>query len=389
MGRQHRASSLAPADSPRVVECRRGRSAPDCLPPQPSIAYGAVTGFVAQSDRVHVMVTRTDRMGDMILTAPLFEAVKRHFPNARLSALASAANVQMAALLAGIDAIEVDPVEARDSDWAGTLTLARRLRQLRIDVILFANSRHRLAVAAWLARIPIRIGHAGRGYSLLYTERVPRGPVEHETDTTLRLLEPLGIRVTAAPAPHCTATDEDRQGILALLNAHGLRADARIAVLHASNSGNALHASPRWYAQLCDALTDAGYAVVLTGTAAERELIASIAAVAGPLLDLSGRLTVGLLTALLQHSALCIGSSTGPTHLAAAVGTATVGLYAPLVKQQRWVPRGPRVTVLRPEVGMICASCLGQRCPHFNCMDLIGPERIIAAAARLQSAPEA
>ena len=332
------------------------------------------------------MVARTDRMGDLILTAPLIEALKRHFPRTRISLLASAANAQVAPLLPAIDAVEVDSVEARDSRWRGTLALARRLRQLDIDVMLFANSKHRLAVSAWLARIPVRIGSAGRAYSMLYTARVKAPRFEHETDRALRLLQPLGVQTTPATAPRCTVAEDDRRAVADLLARHGVGATDVLAIVHPSNSGNALTGSSAWYAELADELHAAGYVVMLTGTQADRQLTAAIAAAAQhPPLDLSGQLTVGELAALLGRGNICIGNSTGPAHLAAAVGVPTIGLYSPLIKQHRWLPRGSAIQVLRPELGMSCATCLGVRCQFFNCMDRITPARVIAAVAVLQA----
>ena len=102
---------------------------------------------------VHFLVTRTDRLGDMVLSLPLFESIKHAFPNARLSVLASAANAEIARLCMHIDDVFVDTVEARDSKYKDTFGLVRRLRTWRPDMVLFANAKHRLAVAAWLARI--------------------------------------------------------------------------------------------------------------------------------------------------------------------------------------------------------------------------------------------
>lgn len=332
------------------------------------------------------MVTRTDRLGDLILTAPALEAVKQHFPRTRVSLLASPVNAQLAAAIPAIDAVEVDSVEARHSGWRGVLALARRLRQLHVDVILFANAKHRLAIAAWLARIPVRIGSARRGYSILYTTAVKALPFEHETDAALRLLQPLGIQTGSALPPRWQVADTDRSAVAEVLAARGVRPTDALAVLHTTNSGNAMTGSPAWYAGLGDALSAAGYVVVLTGTERDRPITTAIAnAMRHRAVDLSGALTVGQLAALLARSSVCIGNSTGPTHLAAALGTPTVGLYSPLLKQQRWLPRGPAVRVLRPEVGMSCATCLGPRCVFFNCMDRIAPEQVVAAGNALVS----
>lgn len=324
-------------------------------------------------------------MGDMILTAPLFAALKQHFPRARLSVLASPANAQVAAHCPAVDAVVVDAVEARHSGWRGIIALSRRLRQLNIDVILFANAKHRMALAAWLARIPVRIGSARRGYSLLYSARVAAADTGHETDRVLRLLEPLGVAPSIAQS-HWRVADAEACAVDGVLAAAQVPAGGRIAAIHPSNSGNALTGSPEWYAQLGDTLVSNGYAVVLTGTGEDRPLVRAILQrMRQPAFDLTGRFSIPELAALYARCAVCIASSTGPAHLAAVVGAPTIGLYAPLVQQERWVPRGPAVRILRPPIEMRCARCRGPRCEFFNCLNLIAPERIVAVAAELQA----
>jgi ADP-heptose:LPS heptosyltransferase len=333
------------------------------------------------------MVTRTDRLGDMILTGPLFDGIKQSFPRSHLTVLASAVNAAVAGMHPAVDEVIVDGVVARDSGWRGTLALARVLRRHRPDVIMFANAKHRLAVAALLARIPIRIGSARRLYSILYTQRMPASAepdVVHETDLTLSMLGALGVDCKPGAAGRLQVPEADRGFVDTLLAGLAAPGNKGLAVVHPSNSGNALNASTSWYARLVDELAEAGYTVVLTGTEADREHAAAVVESAHYVpLDLSGRLSVGQLAALHARSSLCVGSSTGPTHLAAAVGAPTVGLYAPLSKQQKWLPRGAAVAVLQPEVGMTCPSCLGPRCRHYNCMELIPTRDVVAAGTAL------
>jgi ADP-heptose:LPS heptosyltransferase len=334
------------------------------------------------------LVTRTDRLGDMVLSGPLFDAIKHYFPNSCLLVLASQVNADIASMHPAVDEVITDPVEARHSGSSGTLSLARILRRLRPDVIMFANSKHRLAVAAFMARIPIRIGSARRRYSILYNVRIPCSAdpgTEHETDATLGLLAALGIACERGVAPRFRVPEAYHRSLDALFARQSVKQKLPIAVVHASNSGNAMTASAQWHARLVDVLSASGYSVMLTGTEKDRGLSLNISAAArcSPL-DLSGRLTVGELAALLSRCAVCIGNSTGPTHLSASLGTPTIGLYAPLHKQKKWMPRGAAVAVLTPEVGMSCQTCLLQKCPYYSCMEHIKPESVLKAIEKVK-----
>jgi ADP-heptose:LPS heptosyltransferase len=121
---------------------------------------------------------------------------------------------------------------------------------------------------------------------------------------------------------------------------------------------------------------------VVTGSPAEQDLTARVA-VAGAL-DLGGRTTLAQLAGLLSRAACVVVGNTGPAHLAAAVGTPVVSLFAPVVPAERWAPYGVPSVVL----GDQRAACRGSRArqcpvPGHPCLDEIDPGDVVAAVARL------
>ena len=129
--------------------------------------------------------------------------------------------------------------------------------------------------------------------------------------------------------------------------------------------------SAEQYAELGRRLVRKGLRVVITGSAAEVPLTAAVATAIGPgAIDLGGQLKLPQLAALLRRGLLYVGSATGPTHLAAAVGAPVLALYSPLHSSapDRWRPLGTRVTVLQPAVDLVCPKCLGLRCQYYHCM---------------------
>lgn len=339
----------------------------------------------------HLLVIRTDRMGDMILTSPLFTAIKQAYPDCRLTVLASAAGAPIARAHSAVDAVEIDPIPAKGSSWRGTLSLARRLRALQCDAAVVVFSKHRLAVAAWWARIPVRIGPGQRGYSFLYTHPVRQDhrtpPIRHETSYCLDLLRPLGIDPDPAARPTWQVSGSDMATIEKLLASQGITPAQAVATIHPGHGGSSFNWTAQQYAELADCLTrECGLAIAITGSADEVQLAADVcAAMSKPAISLAGQLSVAQLAALLARSALYVGSSTGPTHLAAAVGTPVVALYSPLAESrpERWRPQVDACEVLIPPVGQVCARCLGARCPYFPCMEWISVRAAADAAQRL------
>ncbi|MCK6556382.1 glycosyltransferase family 9 protein [Candidatus Binatia bacterium] len=338
----------------------------------------------------HVLLLRTDHLGDMLLTLPMVDVVKAAWPQCRVTVLASKANVEAARHHARVDRVEIDPHEAKGSRLRGLGPLVRQLRVLRCDAAVVVHPTPRLALAVWLAGIPVRVGTAFRAYSFLFNRRVRehrrRPPWKHESQYNVNLLAPLGIGPVKVRPFEWQVTAEDATAVEALLRETGL-AGAAFAVLHPGSAGSNLNWSSTQYGELGRRLAADGWRLAVTGGASEKALTAAVAAAIGAAaVDLGGRLTVVQLAALLRRSRLYVGSSTGPTHLAAAVGTPTVALYSPLrsAAPVRWRPLGDRVEVLTPAVDLLCPKCLGAKCPYYHCMERhLDMERVVFAARRL------
>ncbi len=323
----------------------------------------------------HLLVVRTDHLGDMLLTLPVVRAVKMVYPACRISVLASAMNAAAAQHHPDVGHVEVDPREAKHSGLRGIGGLARQIRRLGCDVAVVAHPTPRLAAALWLARVPIRIGSGYRAYSILFNRRVyehrSRPPLRHEAVYNLHLLRPLGI-ANDEPAPVPWRVDApETAAVERLLDNCGV-SNAALFAIHPGNAGSALNWAPDTYAALGKRLLAPSARIVVTGGEGERRLTAAVARAIGTgAVDLGGKLTLPQLAALLRRCALYVGSSTGPTHLAAAVGAPVVALFSPLRSNapERWRPLGERVRVLQPTVPVVCPKCLGDRCPYYHCME--------------------
>src|SRR6185369_4297503 len=104
----------------------------------------------------HIVVSRTDKIGDLLLSLPVFQTLRRAFPQARITALVSSYAKEIVQGHPAIDAVET--VEPNESLWA----LRRRLKNLQADTFIALYPRPKIALAARLAGIPIRVGTAFR-----------------------------------------------------------------------------------------------------------------------------------------------------------------------------------------------------------------------------------
>jgi ADP-heptose:LPS heptosyltransferase len=163
----------------------------------------------------------------------------------------------------------------------------------------------------------------------------------------------------------------------------------RYVVVHPGASVPARRPSAAALGSIVTGLTAAGHRVVITGSAAERPLAARVrrhaeAAGPGPVTDVSGRTSLAALASVLTGADVVVAPNTGAAHLAAAVGTPVVSLFAPVVPVARWAPFGVPSVVLGDQ-GAPCAGTRARRCPvpGHPCLDTIDPGEVVAAVAAL------
>jgi ADP-heptose:LPS heptosyltransferase len=160
-------------------------------------------------------------------------------------------------------------------------------------------------------------------------------------------------------------------------------------VVHPGASVPARGIDPERARRTVDRLVAAGHRVVVTGGPAEAVLVAHVAGAPRPeVLALAGRLDLGGLAALLRDAAALVSGNTGPAHLAAAVGTPVVSVFAPVVPVDRWRPWGVPHRILGDQA-IPCAGCRARACPFPGqpCLDPVTPEALATAVDELTLSP--
>ncbi len=331
-----------------------------------------------------ILVVRTDRLGDVILSTPVLTALRSQFPHVRLAILVNPRTRDLVYAHPHVDVILVDDQPRHHHGVRGFWRLVSALKRHRFDAAVLLHPTLRLALATFFARIPIRIGTAYRFYSPLFNQRVRHHRKEsgrHEVICNLELLAPLGIR-EADPQFHLNISSEAFRKVDLLLAGLGVDSGEPFVVLHPGSGGSARNWRPEAFAALARRLTgEIGIDVVVSGSAAEAELVQRVVAAAGNRpISVAGRLNVIELAALLQRCQVVVANSTGPLHLAVAVGTEVVGLYAPLpaIRPERWGPFGRPDSVIMSKTED-CTACKRSRSPYCLCMDRISVDAVLEA----------
>lgn len=328
-------------------------------------------------------MVRTDRIGDVVLSLPVISALRRKFPESRLAMLVRPENHPVVEDYPGLDEVLFDGAGARG--LPGFFRIVRCVRKKRFDAVLILHPTFRLALICFMAGVPIRIGTGYRIYSVLFNRRVyehRRHSTRHEAEYNLSLVSHLG-----ADSHHVTfelaVRDEEKASLFEILVKNRIPSRRPLIILHPGSRGSALDWPPVYFGNLADELIGKLDAqVIITGIEEEKPVIDEVCSHArGRIHNLAGELTLKQLMALLQSADLVIANSTGPLHLAAALGTAVVGLYPPFRTAgiRRWGPYGRKNSVLVPPYGP-CAKCRKERCPHWNCMNTISVSAVFEKA---------
>lgn len=327
-------------------------------------------------------------MGDVLLSTPVLSGLRARFPDSRMTMLVSPYAREVVDGHPALDEVLVDDEGERHRGLAGFIRLVRTIRQQRFDAIVILHPTLRLALLGLLAGIPVRVGSGYRAYGLLFNRRVyehRKDARRHEVEYNLRVAAALGVADVPIP-PTIVIPDAARQAIARWLDAGGIGPDEPFVVLHPGSGGSARSWPASSFAALGSRLIDeGGVRVVLTGGPHERELIESVV---GQMqtrpLTAAGELTIKELAALLAGCQLCVTNSTGPLHLAAAVGTPTVALFCPIIpcSPVRWGPYGEGHRVLMPDVPA-CPRCIGTACEYFDCMTRISVDAVYRATREI------
>jgi heptosyltransferase-3 len=338
-----------------------------------------------------VLVTRTDRLGDLVLSLPVLSCLKKARPDWSIQALVA---------LSSVPVVENDPSLDRIWTWDGgreqdRSELMSALREEGFSASVMLHYDHELAGLLKKAGIRRRHGPLSKLGSWF---RLNRGTIQnrsrcrsHETEYNLQLARRLLGRGHRADCqemdPVLTISAGQRQQGLELRRELAPAADT-VVFVHPGSGGSALDWEPERFAGVANSLAALeGFAVFITGAGGDAAMVEGVRALLDPrvqvMLDRFGlRDFLGFLAA----GDLMIAPSTGPLHLAAALDVAAVGIYPPVptMSPSRWGPRGELARALVPEVE--CPSrrfCFKERCRHHNCLTRVFERDVLDMALAL------
>ena len=332
-----------------------------------------------------VLVARLDADGDVLLAGPALRWVAAHAD--RVVLLAGPRGQQAARLLPGADDVVVwaapwiEPAPASAVTQEHVEALVRAVRGQAVDAAVILTSFHQSALPlAMLLRLAgvARIGAVSEDYpGSLLDVRVPDPGDIPEAQRACAVAAACGFGRPAG--------DDDRLAVRRPLpDTSRLTGPAPYVVLHPGTSVPARAWPQQRWAETAALLHGRGTRAVVTGSPAESSLTASVAAAGG--LDLGGHTTLEELADVLDRAEVVVVANTGPAHLAAAVGTPVVSLFAPTVPVRRWAPYGVPGVLLGDQQAP-CRASRATTCPvpGHPCLSEVTAQDVVAALDQLRA----
>ncbi|HQQ93679.1 MAG TPA: glycosyltransferase family 9 protein [Bacteroidia bacterium] len=332
-------------------------------------------------DNSTILLSRTDSIGDVVLTLPMAGYLKSHFPKCRIVFLGRRYTRDVVALSEHVDHfVDYDEIKTLSENEQ-----VSRLVALKIDYVFHVYPRKEIALLADKAGISTRVGTMSRLYHWYTCNRkihLPRkNSRQHEATLNLKMLGVFGLPLPALETiqgyygfTHLPVLPDN---LLALVNGQ----DKINLILHPHSKGSAREWGLKNFNDLIERLPEEKYKVFISGTDEEGKDLGELFIRHPNITNLCGKMHLKEFIAFINACDAMVAASTGPLHIAAALGKKAIGLYAPMrpIHPGRWKPLGPKAIALA--LDKKCEDCKTSKDCH--CIREIRPEEVLTSLENL------
>ena len=330
-----------------------------------------------------ILVIQTAFIGDVILTLPLIQILKKSFADSLIDVVATP---QAAGLFANHPAIQsVLSYDKRGADrgFGGFLRLRKRIAGEHYDLAVVPHRSVRSALLAFLSRVPVRIGFDTSDGKWLFSHVVPYRDDIHEIERNLSLLLPLEVEPSHRELPSLFPNDADKKVVDHLLQQSGDGLSGPFVAIAPGTIWNTKRWMKERFAEVARTLAREGTSVLLIGSGADRPLCDEVKKLAGEkrILNAAGNLTILQSAELVRRSRAIVSNDSAPMHIGVAVRTPVVAIFGATVPAFGFSPYGEQDVIVET-LGLTCRPCSihgSHACPikTFDCMEKINATRVL------------
>lgn len=333
----------------------------------------------------NILVVNINWLGDAVFSIPVFKALKKTYPQARITCLCVPRVKEVLQYCPYVDKIIIYDERGKHRFLWQKLKLIMYLRKEKFDAAFLLHRSMTRSLMVFLAGIPLRIGY-GKFKSLLTNPIEMKSEDIHRCDYYLKVLEGYGIKVQDRVC-ELRLKQEDMQAMDSKLNKAGIALAENYVVLNAGGNWELKRWSIDSFALLAKRLNEeTGLKIVFPGASKDKEYCQSIAQTAGiNAVILAGETSLGESLALYKRAEVVISGDSGPLHMAHSVGADVIGIFGP-TRPEITGPRGRgKLQILFKDVGCNKAPCYHLACANNICMQSVTVSDVLQAFKRIRS----
>ncbi|MFC1632049.1 lipopolysaccharide heptosyltransferase II [Candidatus Omnitrophota bacterium] len=335
-----------------------------------------------------ILIVRTDRIGDVLLSTPVIKALRKNFPKSYIAMMVRPYAEDIVLGNPYLDEVIIYDKYGRQKSLWRSLIFAQGLRRKKFDLALVLHPTNRAHLVTFLAGIKSRVGYR-RNLDFLLTDKVEHEKQKgqrHETQYALDFIRRLGVQASGTDLFMPVRKDSEEY-IQRLLENFGLESNQKLVAFHPGASCPSKVWSTERFAQVTNRLVEQfKVKPVIVAGPNDVEIGKKLAGlIRAECFDFSGRTSVSQLASLLSRCALFISNDSGPVHIAAALGVPVVSIFGrrqPGLSPRRWGPTGKSDLILHRDLG--CQPCQAHNCHKgFACLAAVSVDAVSQAAEQL------
>jgi len=337
-----------------------------------------------------ILVVRTDRIGDVLLSTPVIKALRQKYPQAYISMMVSPYARDIVEGNPYLDEVIVYDKEGKHKGVFGSFKFASRLKKKKFDLAIILHPNNRVHLLTFLSGIPERLGYNLK-LGFLLTRRIEHTKQKgqkHEAEYNLDLLGDLGISGNL-PDLFMPLKDDSEKWAEDFFAREGIRDTDKILAINPGASCPSKIWPAERFAEAAEKLSQRyGLKILILGGPKDMYLADKVSReIKAKAINLAGKTSVSRLASILKRCALFISNDSGPVHIASALGTPVISIFGRAqagLSPRRWGPLGKRDRYLHKEAG--CILCLAHNCVReFACLKSIKTEDVVKVAEEILS----
>ena len=336
----------------------------------------------------NILIVRNDSIGDVVLSLPLAGFIKKQYPDCRVTFLLRNYTKDIANDHSNIDDVII---LKEDNEKIPVWKNVNQLKKGLFDTSIIVYPTFITALIIFLARVKFRVGSGYRWYSFLFNKKVfehRKYAEKHELEYNVSLLKVFGIEgdISTINVPFdININKTSMEKVNNTLTDSRVEFEKKTIIVHPGSGGSAIDLPIEKFSQLVknlSLLNDVN--IIITGNENEKNICETISTNTNAI-DLSGKFNLSEIICLISLSNIFISNSTGPLHIAAALGKSVIGFYPKIraCSPERWGPYTQKKVIFTPEIE--CNDCTREQCERLNCMNSIDIDKVTKEVAKLIS----